>query len=109
MMMTAVLRIVTRMSNAHVTQTETTPKSALDRRPVLRPHEIEKGIFWRGLSLSVGSARQTCQRSRQHNELGDPHEHAPLKFLRRKSYPKSVSWISNVRVVTVAVRWSDIP
>ena len=34
MMMTAVLKIVARMSNAHVAQTETTPKSALDRRPV---------------------------------------------------------------------------
>jgi hypothetical protein len=52
------------MSNAHVAQTETTPKSALDSRAVLRPHEVEKGIFWRGLSLSVGSGRDNRQRRR---------------------------------------------
>ena len=53
MVLAAVLEIIARMSYAHVAQTEATPKSAFDRRAVMRPHEIEKRILWRGLSLST--------------------------------------------------------
>src|SRR3982074_1208982 len=53
MVMAAVFEIIARMSYAHVAQTEATPKSAFDRGAVLRPHEIEKGILRRGLSLSI--------------------------------------------------------
>jgi len=52
MMMAAVLKIVARVSDAHVAQTEATPKSALDCGAVLRPDEVENGILWCGLSLS---------------------------------------------------------
>ena len=54
MMMAAVLKIVARVGDTHVAQAEATPESALDRGAVLRPHEIQNGIFWRGLSLSPG-------------------------------------------------------
>src|SRR5882672_10283716 len=52
MMMAAVLKIVARVGDTHVAQAEATPKSAFDRGAVLRPYEIQNGIFWRGLSLS---------------------------------------------------------
>ena len=52
MVMAAVLEIIARMSYAHVAQTEAAPESAFDRGAVLRPHEIQNGILWRGLSLS---------------------------------------------------------
>src|SRR5258708_20206310 len=56
MMMAAVLKIVARVGDAHVAQAKTAPKSAFDRGAVLGPHEIENGILWRSLSLSVGRA-----------------------------------------------------
>ena len=52
MVMAAVLKIVTRMSYAHIAQTETAPKTSFDRRAVLGPHEINKSILRRRLSLS---------------------------------------------------------
>ena len=58
MVMAAVFEIISRVRYAHVAQTEATPKSAFDRQAVLRPHEIKKGIVWRGLSLSVDGAGQ---------------------------------------------------
>src|SRR6266566_8657105 len=54
MMMAAVVKIVARMRDAHVAQTETTPESAFDRGAVLWPNEIQNRILWRGLSLSMG-------------------------------------------------------
>ena len=51
MVMAAVWVTIARMSDAHVAQTEAAPKSAFDRGAVLRPHEIQKRILWRGLSL----------------------------------------------------------
>ena len=53
MVMAAVLEIIACVSYTHVAQTEPTPESAFDRGAVLRPHEIEKGILWRRLSLSI--------------------------------------------------------
>jgi hypothetical protein len=41
------------MSYAHVAQTKATPKPAFNGSAVLRPHKIEKGIFWRWLSLGM--------------------------------------------------------
>src|ERR1700682_4164826 len=64
MMMAAVLKIVARVGDTHVPQTETTPESTSNRSAVLRPNEIQNRILWRGLSLSVGSARHSRQRRR---------------------------------------------
>jgi hypothetical protein len=61
-MMAAVLKIVARVGDPHVPQTETTPESAFDRGAVLRPDKIQNRVLWRGLSLSVGDARRKYQR-----------------------------------------------
>src|SRR6516225_9055695 len=54
MMMTAVLKIVARVGDTHVAQTETTPERSLDRSAVLRPNEIYERVLWSRLSLSLG-------------------------------------------------------
>src|ERR1700693_2959978 len=64
MMVSAVLKIVARVGDTHVPQTETTPKPASNRGTVLRPNEIQNRVLWRRLSLSVGSARHRRQRRR---------------------------------------------
>jgi hypothetical protein len=64
MMMAAVMKIVARVGDTHVAQTKTTPEPAFDHGAVLRPNEIQNRILWRGLSLSVGSARHSRQRRR---------------------------------------------
>ena len=73
--MAAVWKMIACMSYAHVSQTKATPKSAFDGGAVLRPHKIEKGILWRGLSLGMSRKRQTSQsqgQCDQPDELHDP-------------------------------------
>src|SRR6267143_1112350 len=74
MMMAAVLEIVARVGDTHVAQAEATPESALDRSAVLRPHEIQNGIFWRGLSLSPRGKWQASQDDGQRDQPCDLHD-----------------------------------
>jgi hypothetical protein len=74
MVMAAVLEIIARVSYAHIAQTEPTPESAFDRGAVLRPHEIEMGILWRGLSLGTCGKWQTGQDHGQRDQPGDLHD-----------------------------------
>jgi hypothetical protein len=48
MVMAAVLEIIARVGYAHAAQGEPAPESAFDRGAVLRPPEIERGIFGAG-------------------------------------------------------------
>ena len=45
MMMAAVLKIVARVGDTHVPQTETTPEPSSNRCAVLRPNEIQNRIL----------------------------------------------------------------
>src|SRR5260370_10720884 len=81
MVMAAVFEIIARMSYAHVAQTEATPKSAFDRGAILRPHEIEKGILRRGLSLSIRGKWQTSQDYGQRDQPGDLHDASSFSAL----------------------------
>ena len=53
MVVAAVRVAVARVSDPHVAETKAAPKSAFDDGAVLWPYEIQKGIFRRGLPLSV--------------------------------------------------------
>src|ERR1700730_17187174 len=74
MMMAAVLEIIAGVSYAHIAQTEPTPESAFDRGAILRPHEIEKGILWRGPSLRKRGKWQTGQEYGERDQPGDLHD-----------------------------------
>jgi len=60
MMMPAVLKVIACMGYAHVAQTEAAPKRAFNRRIILRPHKVENGILWRGLSLCDSGKGRRC-------------------------------------------------
>ena len=51
MMVTAIRKIIPRMRDPHIAQAKATPKSALDRRAILRPDEIQRCIIGRRLPL----------------------------------------------------------
>src|SRR5262249_43953557 len=89
MMMTAVLKIVAGVGDAHSAQTETTPEAAFHRSPVLRPNEIKKRVLCRRLSLSLDGARHGRQRRGEHNKPDDPHC-TSREISRRESYSKSM-------------------
>src|SRR3981189_2654131 len=74
MVMAAVFEIIACMSYPHVAQAKAAPESALDRGGVLRPHEIQKGILRRRLSLGRRRKRQACQSHRQRNQRRQFHE-----------------------------------
>src|SRR5882672_1505805 len=82
MMMAAVLKIVARVGDTHVAQAEATPESALDRSAVLRPHEIQNGIFWRRLSLSPCGKWQASQDDGQRDQPDDLHDTSSSNALR---------------------------
>src|ERR1700692_4444064 len=74
MVMAAVLEAIARMSYAHISQTKAAPKSAFDRRSILRPYEIENCILWRRLPLGIRGKRQTCQGYTHRDEPANFHD-----------------------------------
>src|ERR1700742_5094569 len=74
MVMAAIFVVCAGMRYTHTPQTKAAPKSALDRRTILRPHEIENGILWRRLPLSMRGKRQTCQGETHRDEPADFHD-----------------------------------
>src|SRR2546429_9535999 len=87
MMMAAVRKIVARVGDTHVPQTETTPESTFNHCAVLRPNEIQNRILWSGLALGMGSARHNRQRHREHDKPGDLHGRSPLASFKETVRP----------------------
>jgi hypothetical protein len=65
---------------------------------------LRPGLRWVDVGCGNGAFTELIVEKVRTRKPGDLHEHAPLKSSRRQSDPQSVCRISNVGVVTIAVR-----